>query len=114
MLVKPRFFDTPSATRHAMKTALSHSRVVCPVVEVFCRIDPDEEQWFGVIVLDTDSEGTLLHARRCLPDFRVIGALFPEIAGPFPASHGPARERNAGSRAERRKDAGHVSLAVLR
>lgn len=78
MLAKPRFFESPSEARVAVKKALNEGRAACSVNDVFTRVDPDEGKWFGVIVLDTDSLPTLLRARRQFPEFRVIGELLPE------------------------------------
>jgi hypothetical protein len=78
MLAKPKFFDSPSEARAAARMALNTGRVVCSVSDVLSRVDPDEGKWFAIIVLDTDSPSTLMHARKRLPEFRVIGELFPE------------------------------------
>jgi hypothetical protein len=75
MLAKPKFFDAPSEARLAARKALNEGRLICSVNDVFTRVDPDEGKWFGIIVLDTDSLPTLLHARKQLPEFRVIGEL---------------------------------------
>ena len=73
LLAKPKFFNTPSGARTPAQSALREGRVICGVTDVFTRVDPEEGKWFGVIVLNTDSLPTLLHARRQLPEFRVIG-----------------------------------------
>ena len=78
MLAKPKFFDSPSKARAAALQALHDVQVACSVNDVLYRADPDDGKWFAIIVLDTDSVSTLLHARKRLPDFRVIGEMFPE------------------------------------
>ena len=82
MLTKPKFFDSPSAARLAARQALRQGHVVCTVNDVMTRVDPDEDRWFAIIVLDTDTPSTLLHARRQLAEFRVIGELVPQTNRP--------------------------------
>jgi hypothetical protein len=77
MLPQPKFFDTPSEARAAVKRTLLERRVAHSVNDILTRVDPDVGKWFGIVVLDTDSEATLRMARKCLPEFRVIGELFP-------------------------------------
>jgi hypothetical protein len=98
MLAKPKFFNSPSEARTAAKLALNTGQVVCSVNDVLSRIDPDEGKWFAIIVLDTDSPSTLLHARKRLPEFRVIGELFPgtykKAQVPIEARHSTNRQAN--------------------
>ena len=91
MLAKPKFFDSPSKARAAAKQALHDVRVACSVNDVLSRVDPDGAKWFAIIVLDTDTVSTLLHARKCLPDFRVIGEMFPEKDEKSQVSEGARR-----------------------
>ncbi len=94
MLAKPQFFNSPSEARAAAKMALLTGQVVCSVNDVLCRVDPEEGKWFAIIVLDTDSLSTLLHARKRLPQFRVIGELFPEAHKASHALGGAQRQGN--------------------
>lgn len=91
MLAKPKFFDSPSRARVAALHALHEVQVACSVNDVLSRADRDEGKWFAIIVLDTDSVSTLLHARKRLPDFRVIGEVFPEKNEKSQVSEGSRR-----------------------
>ena len=91
MLAKPKFFDSPSKARAAALQALHDVQVACSVNDVLYRADPDDGKWFAIIVLDTDSVSTLLHARKRLPDFRVIGEMFPEKNEKSQVSEGARR-----------------------
>ena len=77
MLPQPKFFDTPSEARAAVTRILRERRVAHSVNEIMTRVDPEAGKWFGIVVLDTNSEVTLRQVRKCLPEFRVIGELFP-------------------------------------
>ena len=74
MLRNPKFFETPSEARDAMKCALRERPVLHSVVDIRVRSDPEEEKWFGIVSLDTDSVANIDHCRSLLPEFRVIGA----------------------------------------
>lgn len=80
MLAKSKFFVTPSEVPHAAaRSALLASQVVGSVNDVFCRVDPDQGNWFGIIVPGTDLLPTLLNARERLPNLRAITERRPEM-----------------------------------
>jgi hypothetical protein len=57
----------------AVKAAVKRFTPGCDVNDVIVRVDPDEDQWFGIISLNTDDLSVLSLARKYLPEFRVIG-----------------------------------------
>jgi hypothetical protein len=73
MLPKPRYYPSPSLARMAVKAAVKRFTPGCDVNDVIVRVDPDEDQWFGIISLNTDDLSVLSLARKYLPEFRVIG-----------------------------------------
>ena len=73
MLSKPRYYSSPSLARLAVKAAVKRFTPGCDVNDVIVRVDPDEDQWFGIVSLNTDDMSVLSLARKYLPDFRVIG-----------------------------------------
>jgi hypothetical protein len=74
MLRKPKYFDTPSLAREALKRALHERSIKHDVVEIRVKTDPEDEKWFGIVSLDIDTAGSLDQSRRLLPEFRVIAA----------------------------------------
>ena len=73
MLPKPRYYSSPSLARLAVKAAVKGFTPGCEVNDVIVRVDPDEDQWFGIVSLNTDDVSVLSLARKYLPEFRVIG-----------------------------------------
>ena len=73
MLPKPRYYPSPSLARMAVIAAIKRFTPGCDVNDVIVRVDPDEDQWFGIISLNTDDLSVLSLARKSLPEFRVIG-----------------------------------------
>ncbi len=73
MLPKPRYYSSPSLARLDVNTALKRFALGCDVNDVIVRVDPDEDQWFGIVSLNTDDLSVLSLARKYLPEFRVIG-----------------------------------------
>ena len=78
MLPKPRYYSSPSLARLAANAALKRFTLGCDVLgcdvnDVIVRVDPDEDQWFGIVSLNTDDLSVLSLARKYLPEFRVIG-----------------------------------------
>lgn len=73
MLPKPRYYSSPSLARMAVKAAVKRFTPGCDVNDVIVRVDPDEDQWFGIVSLNTDDVSVLSLARKYLPEFRVIG-----------------------------------------
>ena len=73
MLPKPCYYPSPSLARLAVNTALKRFTLGCDVNDVIVRVDPDEDQWFGIVSLNTDDLSVLSLARKDLPEFRVIG-----------------------------------------
>ena len=74
MLRKPKYFDTPSQAREALKQALRERGVKHDVVDIVAKADPEDGKWFGIVSLDTSSATLLDHSRDLLPEFRVISA----------------------------------------
>jgi hypothetical protein len=73
MLRNPKFYDSPSKARDALKLALQERPVNQSVVDILTRADPEEGKWFGIVCLDTDVVEILNQSRKILPEFRVIG-----------------------------------------
>jgi hypothetical protein len=73
MLPKPRYYSSPSLARLAANRAVKGFTLGCDVNDVIVRVDPDEDQWFGIVSLNTDDVSVLSLARKHLPEFRVIG-----------------------------------------
>ena len=73
MLPKPRYYSSPSLARMAVKAAVKRFTLGCDVNDVIVRVDPDEDQWFGIVSLNTDDMSVLSSARKYQPEFRVIG-----------------------------------------
>lgn len=73
MLPKPRYYSSSSLARMAIKAAVKRFTPGCDVNDVIVRVDPDEDQWFGIVSLNTDDVSVLSLARKYLPEFRVIG-----------------------------------------
>ena len=75
MLPNPKFFDSPSKAREALKRVLRERNINLKILELWARIDPEQGKWFGIVSLDTDRYSVLEEARKTLPEFRVIGEL---------------------------------------
>ena len=74
MLRNPKFFDTPSQAREALKCALRERAVHHDVVEIKIKPDPEDGKWFAIVSLDIASSSLLDRSRDILPEFRVISA----------------------------------------
>ena len=74
MLRNPKFFDTPSQAREALKRALRERAVHHDVVEIKVKTDPEDGKWFAIVCLDIASSSLLDQSRNILPEFRVISA----------------------------------------
>jgi hypothetical protein len=74
VLRNPKFFETSSQAREALKCALQERPVRHAVVDMRVKVDPEEGKWFGILSLDTDSIRNLDYCRNLLPEFRVISA----------------------------------------
>jgi hypothetical protein len=57
----------------AVNAAVRRFTLGCDVNDVIVRVDPDENQWLGIVSLNADDVSVFSLARKQQPKFRVIG-----------------------------------------